>query len=144
MNIWMSYPAAYRSREVQYILTAVRAGDCAAVIGLSGAGKSNLLGFIAYRLSGPDLPEFLLVDCNRLASPSAPAFLALLASALAPDSPPARPGVAELEDSLRARQAQTRRGLCLLVSREFLLRLQVSTHLPQLHWHKRVHYHTFH
>jgi len=88
MDIWLSYPAAYRSREVQYILTAVQAGDCAAVIGLSGAGKSNLLGFIAHRLSGPDLPEFLLVDCNRLGSPTAPAFLALVAAALAAGSQP--------------------------------------------------------
>jgi hypothetical protein len=117
MDIWMSYPSSYRGREVQYILSAVRAGDCASVIGLSGAGKSNLLGFIAHRLSGPDLPEFALVDCNRLASPTAQAFLALVASALAVEAAPAWPGVSEMESILQARLDQYQHGLCLLIDR---------------------------
>lgn len=65
MSIWKTYPTNYREEEVQYILKAVQAGECASVIGLSGAGKSNLLGFTANR---PDIfthPN-TLVDCNRL------------------------------------------------------------------------------
>jgi len=45
MSIWDSFPANYRSAEATVIRTAVKAGECAAVVGLSGAGKSNLLGY---------------------------------------------------------------------------------------------------
>jgi hypothetical protein len=65
MSIWKTYPTNYRKKEVQPILSAVQAGECASVIGLSGAGKSNLMGFIANR---PDVfahPN-ALIDCNRL------------------------------------------------------------------------------
>jgi energy-coupling factor transporter ATP-binding protein EcfA2 len=65
MSIWKTYPTNYRENEVHRVLEAVQAGECASIIGLSGAGKSNLLGFIANR---PDVfthPN-ALVDCNRL------------------------------------------------------------------------------
>jgi len=65
MSIWKTYPTNYREEEVQCILKAVQAGECVSVIGLSGAGKSNLMGFTANR---PDIfahPN-ALVDCNRL------------------------------------------------------------------------------
>jgi hypothetical protein len=65
MSIWKTYPSDYRTKEVQQILSAVRAGECAAVIGLSGAGKSNLMGFIANRTDVFTHPS-VLVDCNRL------------------------------------------------------------------------------
>ena len=62
---WEEYPATYREREVQTLLSAVRAGESASLVGLSGAGKSNVMGFLAHRVSLPD-HRFALVDCNRL------------------------------------------------------------------------------
>jgi hypothetical protein len=64
MSIWDSYPDSYRSKEVQHIIKAVAAGECVSVIGLSGAGKSNLVGFLAQRVSTGI--HFILVDCNDL------------------------------------------------------------------------------
>lgn len=113
MSIWDTYPAGYRQAEVQRILSAVRSGACAAVTGLSGCGKSNLLGFIAHRMTAPGLPDFALVDCNRLPQPRAEAFWDLLASILtAPTSPPGDV-FAVVEARLRAAPS----GLCLLVDR---------------------------
>lgn len=68
MVAWDDYPIDYRAAEVQMILSAARAGECALVVGLSGAGKSNLLGFLAAR-AAEGLPV-ALVDCNRLAEPA--------------------------------------------------------------------------
>ncbi len=65
MSTWGTYPKTYRQSEVQHILQAVQAGECAAIVGLSGSGKSNLLGFIANRLDV--FPhQTILIDCNRL------------------------------------------------------------------------------
>lgn len=114
MSVWDSYPPTYRQTEVQRILSAVRAGNCAAVLGLSGAGKSNLLGFIAHRVKPPDAPEFLLLDCNRLREPSAAAFLDLLAASLAGTNEAASP---YLDVLLARRLAGAPGGLCLLVDR---------------------------
>ena len=64
---WDDYPTTYRQHEVQRILQAARTGESAAVVGLSGAGKSNLLGFIANRASSQlDNHRFVLIDCNRI------------------------------------------------------------------------------
>jgi hypothetical protein len=117
MSIWESYPETYRSAEVQRLLSAVRAGECAAVIGLSGSGKSNLLGFMAHRLGGPGLPEFVLVDCNRLAAQTATAFLDLLGEMLGGGIAPPRQSLTDLETLIGARLASSSVGLCLLVDR---------------------------
>jgi hypothetical protein len=65
MPTWDQYPQDYRSSEVQTLLRTVRAGDSAAVIGLSGSGKSNVMGFLANRVVMPGV-HLLLVDCNRV------------------------------------------------------------------------------
>jgi hypothetical protein len=65
MSTWDEYPSNYREREVERIVRATQAGDCASVVGLSGAGKSNLMGFLTHRVSSEKLP-MVLVDCNRL------------------------------------------------------------------------------
>jgi len=117
MSIWESYPETYREVEVQRLLSAVRAGECAAVIGLSGSGKSNLLGFMAHRLEGPGLSEFVLVDCNRLAAPTAAAFLDLLGEMLGGGMAPLRQSLTDLETLIGARLASSSVGLCLLVDR---------------------------
>ncbi len=65
MNVWDSYPENYRSAEIQEIVAAVQAGECISLIGLSGAGKSNLLGYLVHR-STPSGIRFIHVDCNYL------------------------------------------------------------------------------
>jgi Transcriptional regulatory protein, C terminal/AAA domain len=81
-STWNDYPDTYRESDVQAILRALRAGDCAAVIGLSGAGKSNLTGFLAQRKSS-DEHTLIQVDCNQLASPTRAGLLDLIAHTLA-------------------------------------------------------------
>ena len=58
MPVWEAYPSGYRAGEVAALRCAARAGECSAVIGLSGAGKSNLLGFLAYRARLRAEPRF--------------------------------------------------------------------------------------
>jgi hypothetical protein len=65
---WSEHPADYRKEEVQQLLSLLRAGECVTLIGLSGMGKSNLLGYLAYRASPREKlgPICILIDCNRL------------------------------------------------------------------------------
>ena len=63
--IWQTYPARYRRKQVDAIREATTAGESISLVGLSGAGKSNLLGFLEHRVSSPEHP-YILVDCNRL------------------------------------------------------------------------------
>jgi energy-coupling factor transporter ATP-binding protein EcfA2 len=87
MSAWDDYPEDYRTSQVQSILSAVRAGESAALIGLSGSGKSNLLGYLAHRWGkAAARPRLVLVDCNRLADLSAAGFFRLLRAALGDQS----------------------------------------------------------
>lgn len=81
MSGWESYPSDYRAAEVDAIRKATLAGDSVSVVGLSGAGKSNLLGFLANRHSLPT-HRLVLVDSNRLPEFTRPAFLRLIRRAL--------------------------------------------------------------
>lgn len=90
MSLWATYPTHYREREVQAILTATRAGECVSIVGLSGAGKSNLLGFIAHTHA-----ECVLIDYNRLTENESP--LRLIRRALGE--------IAVVEDELTALDA---------------------------------------
>jgi energy-coupling factor transporter ATP-binding protein EcfA2 len=65
MAVWETYPSDYRAAEVRAVVVAVQAGECVSVVGLSGSGKSNLLGFIANRVKNTRC-YFALVDCNRI------------------------------------------------------------------------------
>ncbi|HLE30623.1 MAG TPA: winged helix-turn-helix domain-containing protein [Anaerolineales bacterium] len=131
MSIWDAYPPDYRAQEVQAILTAVKAGECASVVGLSGAGKSNLLGYLAHT-QAPVRLAFALVDCNRLPDTSPEAFFRLARSAVDPHPP--TPREAPLEQSERGspeagegefaaldaaieKQLAEKQGLCLLFDR---------------------------
>jgi hypothetical protein len=118
MIVWDTYPASYRSSEVEAVLQALRAGECVSVVGLSGAGKSNLLGFIAQRVREAGLPAFILLDCNRLRQPSAAAFLDLLASQLGEaDSEGLGDSLSAVQRRLEKRLQESPHGVCLLVDR---------------------------
>jgi len=81
MSAWDMYPLDYRAVEIRAITSATRAGECVAVVGLSGAGKSNLLGILAQRQSTETMP-YLLVDCNRLPEPNPQALFRLVCRTL--------------------------------------------------------------
>lgn len=114
MSIWETYPQGYRETEVEGLLAAARSGECAALAGLSGAGKSNLLGFMANRCSG-GLP-LALVDCNRLASQTLAAFFALVCRSLGVDAPAGEEEHA-LERAVDERLRLPGSQLCLLLDR---------------------------
>jgi energy-coupling factor transporter ATP-binding protein EcfA2 len=122
MSIWDQYPPTYREREVQQILQAVCSGECVAVIGLSGSGKSNLLGFIAHRAAlKPGCPQFFLVDCNRLIDQNPTAFFRLLRNALEggreeENSVDAVDQLISLEAAIE-NKLSTQEGICFLVDR---------------------------
>ncbi len=116
MTTWESYPSDYRSQAVQAILEAVRAGECAAVVGLSGSGKSNLLGFLAQRMNDlPRTPRLVLVDCNRLTDFSGQAFFNLVRRELGCTCEGADE-VAAVEMAI-SRCLEGMPGLCLLLDR---------------------------
>lgn len=79
---WAEFPVTYRQELVGTILGWVRVGESGSVVGMSGAGKSNLLGFLASR---PDATQpylgdavtdtcFLLLDANLLPALTPTAF----------------------------------------------------------------------
>ena len=113
MANWETYPADYRSKEVQAILAAVRAGECVSVIGLSGSGKSNLVGFLANRCA--EALPLVLVDCNRLAELSTAALFRLARQALG-EGGESGDEIAALEAAV-ARKLAGQPGLCLLFDR---------------------------
>jgi Transcriptional regulatory protein, C terminal len=118
MTGWDAYPSNYRAAEVTALLRATQAGESAAVLGLSGAGKSNLLGFLANTQSTPK-HQFLLIDSNRLPDYTHAAFLRLMRRALG-DTQPATPET-EL-DALDAAltPALTGSSLCFLLDLSLL------------------------
>lgn len=81
MSIWDEYPADYRQEEWSIIRRKICAGSSVLLIGLSGAGKSNLLGFIAHRQALPQ-GNWVWVDGNRLQQASAQGFWELLGGRL--------------------------------------------------------------
>jgi DNA-binding winged helix-turn-helix (wHTH) protein len=115
MPSWDQYPEHYRSAEVEAVLKAIQAGDSAAIIGLSGAGKSNLLGFLAHRVrvSGVNI---LVVDCNRLAVPDSANLYAALLKKLGETDPAVDEGAA-LESCLENYFNSSGQILALLLDR---------------------------
>ena len=71
---WHDFPATYRAEEVAQILSWIGAQESGAIIGGSGAGKSNLVGFLtqradvtgAYLDGAGETVVFLLFDINSL------------------------------------------------------------------------------
>jgi DNA-binding winged helix-turn-helix (wHTH) protein len=81
---WSKHPSNYRDEEVQQLLKLLQAGESVSLIGLSGMGKSNLLGFLKHH----EIPEAkhgfvsILIDCNRLPKLDAVNFFQLASSQL--------------------------------------------------------------
>ncbi len=100
MTIWDTYPADYRAAEVARIRAAARSGDCVSVVGLSGAGKSNLFGWLAHRAPIP--PRWALVDCNRLTDQTPEALFRLIRRALTGSGAPAKDEIEALDVALDA------------------------------------------
>jgi hypothetical protein len=46
---WKSYPITYRAREVEILAGWIQRGESGSIVGLPGAGKSNLLGFLCHQ-----------------------------------------------------------------------------------------------
>ncbi len=120
------YPETYRHSEVQQISRAICTGECAALIGLSGSGKSNLVGFLAHRVALPAACSRLaLVDCNRLAGPNPAGVFRLLRRAVlrlggepAADEPAAdEPAALDGLEQAVGRALADGRGLALLLDR---------------------------
>lgn len=95
MSHWDFFPENYRQDLTNRILQAIRGGECCQVIGLSGAGKSNLAGFLSHRKSN----ELCLVevDCNRLTDFTTVELYSLIARTCADFSQP----ISSLEDLTR-------------------------------------------
>ena len=74
MRSWKSYPSTYRSREVETLARWMRMGESGSILGPSGVGKSNLLGFLAHHPQAlaahftpeNDRPAVVQVDLNSL------------------------------------------------------------------------------
>jgi energy-coupling factor transporter ATP-binding protein EcfA2 len=128
MSIWDEYPLDYRAREIAGLCAAVRAGECAALLGLSGSGKSNLLGFLAGRIVLEPGPPFVLVDCNRLADGGARSFFELVRKEIQPDRkrPDREDARAALEGAVDE-NIQKRGSLCLVFDRFDALTPPVET-----------------
>ena len=71
---WETYPRTYRAREIEILADWIRAGESGSVVGLAGAGKSNLLGFLCHQpqtiaeryLQNSFKLALILVDLNNL------------------------------------------------------------------------------
>ncbi len=63
-SFWDDYPETYRQTEITQIVQAVEAGECVSVVGLSGSGKSNLLGFLTHRTRSS--VKWIPLDGNRI------------------------------------------------------------------------------
>ena len=98
---YADYPITYRQQECQRILRAVIAGDSAYIVGLSGAGKSNLFGFLAER-HAPDEARLVYVDLNRLIDSSPNAIFSVIRESL---------GERGLDDDFRAADGAIKRGI---------------------------------
>ncbi len=137
MSIWDRFPLDYRTHEIQSILAAVQAGECVSLVGLSGSGKSNLLGFLAHRYAdvAPPRPAanwpplFCLLDFNRFTEHSPDALLRFIRKALETAEPSGDP-----QDEFTALYSVLRNKLkehtsiCLLFDR--FDRLAIETEEP--------------
>jgi hypothetical protein len=132
MSTWDAYPADYRAKENKVITASVQAGECFSLVGLSGSGKSNLLGFLARRLVRLDSGlNFILIDSNRLFGSHPQDFWRLVRRALAMEDPETSVMVGDqnelalLESAIR-QKLKVEPAICLLVDRFDGLKSQMA------------------
>jgi hypothetical protein len=83
---WEGYPASYRAREVKILADWIQRGESGSIVGLPGAGKSNLLGFLCRQPEAirQYLPEtfpglsLIHVDLNNLPSTDLATFFRVI------------------------------------------------------------------
>jgi energy-coupling factor transporter ATP-binding protein EcfA2 len=113
MTASVPYPDDYRANEIREILAAIRAGECVSLVGLSGAGKSNLLAHLVLSQSTPDRP-ILLADGNRLSELSPDALIRLMHESMAGSAASVSGNsLAALEATLHRRLDPSGGSLCL-------------------------------
>jgi ABC-type cobalamin/Fe3+-siderophores transport system ATPase subunit len=109
------YPTDYRNQEVRTILGAVRSGECFSLLGLSGAGKTNLLKYLAGRNpSDPKDPDMVFLDGNRLEEPTCEAFFRLGCRSLEAEKIKTRWETSASFEQAITQRLESKRGLCLL------------------------------
>lgn len=113
-SIWNDYPATYRQKEVQQIIRAVEGGNCVSVVGLSGSGKSNLLGFFAFRAETNI--QRILLDGNR-AEADDPSGLYRMALKSLGESEFGPHPLDELSRAIDRRMDADEPGICLVIDR---------------------------
>ena len=109
-NYWLDFPASYRTEEISEILHWISIGECGTVVGGSGTGKSNLLGFLGSRPEIVDarLPnkiqnvQCLHFDVNSLPAVNRIYFYRGLIEALIQNGPRFGPTVAQELSALSA------------------------------------------
>jgi hypothetical protein len=87
---WADYEPNYRAREIETLAGWITAGESGCVLGPTGSGKSNLLGFVCHQpqVLNPYLPDLGLkvalvqVDLNNLPGDDLAAFYQLILRSL--------------------------------------------------------------
>lgn len=114
MSVWDTYPSDYRKEEVQAIRKAIAGGECVSLVGLSGAGKSNLMGFLAHRAAAKT--KLIPVDCNSLPAPDAASLYNALIEGLG-GSPLPQPDLRAVYRLVDAFLRENPAGVCFLLDR---------------------------
>ncbi|MEA5078465.1 MAG: winged helix-turn-helix domain-containing protein [Anaerolineaceae bacterium] len=114
MTIWDAYPSNYRNSEISRILSSVKAGESCCLLGLSGSGKSNLVGFLAERVK--EGPQFILVDCNRLPQSDPTALFGAIQQSFSPGQP-ADASLPALFKTVHQAFADFPQGICFILDR---------------------------
>ncbi|MBI1879916.1 MAG: winged helix-turn-helix transcriptional regulator [Chloroflexi bacterium] len=89
-SYWADYPPTYRAEQAACIAKWLAAGESGVVVGGSGAGKSNLVGFLSSQPAAitshldhrPDTSCLLCLDTNSLPALTVPFFYRGLTQAL--------------------------------------------------------------
>jgi hypothetical protein len=121
MSVWDTYPENYRENEIRLLLSYVWSGMSAAVVGLSGSGKSNLFGFMVNRVATKQNGlKIVLIDCNRLLATSRQVFLQMMRYSIEPNiegkSPDREDELSVLDETL-ARVLVNAGRICFLFDR---------------------------
>ncbi|MAT42122.1 MAG: hypothetical protein CL609_07255 [Anaerolineaceae bacterium] len=112
----INYPNTYRKTEIDKIISAVEAGESISLVGLSGAGKSNLLGFLSTQ-QNPHI-KFVYIDGNRLQVSNSQNLLQLiLNSIIGENNISHQTEFSSLENEIGKILVEQGKILCLIIDR---------------------------